>query len=258
VGVQIPTKEKTMNEIIPVATQNINDELVQTANARELHIFLEVGKDFSTWIKQRIEQYGFVENQDFVSIPQNGGKPQGGRPTIDYHLTLDMAKELSMVERNTKGQEARRYFINCERQLKTSTGQIDWNDPKQLTAMLIDAGQKVLEQKEVIGQQSDKIKADAPKVTYYDQFANADGAYGLQNAGRALNQGPRKFIQWLKQDYLFYEGSALLAYSQWVKSGLFEIKQTIVNEKARLRTYITPKGLQYLAKKLGVELEERA
>jgi len=58
-----------------------------------------VGKDFSTWIKGRIAQYDFIENQDFVVFANSGENPEGGRPAIEYHLTLDMAKELCMVER---------------------------------------------------------------------------------------------------------------------------------------------------------------
>jgi len=88
----------------------------RTVNARELHAFLESKQDFSTWMKYRIAQYDFVENVDFVSFPQIYGKPQGGRPSIEYALTINMAKELSMVEGNEKGKQARRYFIAREEQ----------------------------------------------------------------------------------------------------------------------------------------------
>ena len=111
-----------MNELIKLNQTKINDETVQTVNARELHTFLEVGKDFSTWLKNRIEQYDFVENQDFVVFHKKGENPQGGRPSNDYYITLDMAKELAMVERNEKGKQARQYFIECER-----NGRIDNN-----------------------------------------------------------------------------------------------------------------------------------
>ncbi len=90
----------------------------QVCDGRELHTYLEVARDFSTWLAERIEKYGFEENRDFALIPQNGGikKGRGGdRRTKDYHLTLDMAKELSMVENNEQGRQARRYFIEMER-----------------------------------------------------------------------------------------------------------------------------------------------
>lgn len=95
----------------------------QLVSARELYEFLEVKRDFTTWIKARIKKYeGFIENLDFtvVSIaPQNGGAIKGGQNRVDYILKLDMAKELSMIENNAKGREARRYFIECEKKYYT-------------------------------------------------------------------------------------------------------------------------------------------
>ncbi len=93
-------------DLIPFGQAIIGEGLVQTVNARDLHVFLEIGKDFSTWLKSRIEQYEFIENQDFVCSPVLGSEGRGGHNRIDYHLTLDMAKELSMVERNEKGKQA--------------------------------------------------------------------------------------------------------------------------------------------------------
>ncbi|SSW68491.1 antA/AntB antirepressor family protein [Achromobacter agilis] len=111
-----------MNHLIPVGTCQIGGQAVPTANARDLHSFLEVGKDFSTWIKDRIDQYAFVEHQDFEVFTEIGENLRGGRPIKEYVLTLDMAKELSMVERNAKGKQARLYFIECERRLHDQTG----------------------------------------------------------------------------------------------------------------------------------------
>lgn len=84
-------------------------------NARELHEFLENKRQFADWIKQRIEQYGFIENEDY-SISQICEK--GHRAKIEYAISIDMAKELSMVENNEKGKAARKYFIQCEKQIK--------------------------------------------------------------------------------------------------------------------------------------------
>ncbi|AQX20212.1 antA/AntB antirepressor family protein [Bartonella sp. WD16.2] len=107
-----------MNTLITISEQTVGQETVQTVNARELCAFLEVGKDFSTWIKDRITKYNFVENQDYIVFPNFGENLQGGRPSKDYAITLDMAKELSMVENNKKGKQARQYFIECERKAK--------------------------------------------------------------------------------------------------------------------------------------------
>ena len=107
-------------ELIPVFTGTLANEPAQLVNARDLHAFLEVGRDFSTWINERIEEYVFVENQDFGIFPQIGEKSERGRgrPSKNYCLSLDMAKELAMVERNEKGRIIRRYFIECEKRLR--------------------------------------------------------------------------------------------------------------------------------------------
>ncbi|EBB7895873.1 phage antirepressor Ant [Salmonella enterica] len=109
-------------QLIPVFNGTINNESVLLCNARDLHAFLDVGKDFSTWIKSRIAEYGFVENQDYIVFSPNLGK-MVGRKKIDYHLTLDTAKETAMVERNEKGRQIRRYFIECEKQLRQQSQQ---------------------------------------------------------------------------------------------------------------------------------------
>lgn len=111
-----------MHEIIPLTKGNIDGQTVPLVSAKLLHNFLEVGRDFTNWIKGRINQYGFAENTDYVVYASSGENPLGGRPTVDYLITIDMGKELAMVERNEKGREVRRYFINCERQAKASIG----------------------------------------------------------------------------------------------------------------------------------------
>lgn len=101
-----------MQELIALNTVEFDGSEQQTVNARELHEFLEVGKDFSTWLKDRIEKYDFIENVDYVRFsPESGKTPYGGRPSVEYHISLSMAKELCMVERNEKGKQARQYFI---------------------------------------------------------------------------------------------------------------------------------------------------
>ncbi|EHX3343609.1 antA/AntB antirepressor family protein [Salmonella enterica] len=112
-------------QLIPVFNGTINNESVLLCDARDLHAFLDVGKDFSTWIKSRIAEYGFVENQDFILLPKNGEQKvgRGGHNRKDYHLTLDTAKETAMVERNEKGRQIRRYFIECEKQLRQQSQQ---------------------------------------------------------------------------------------------------------------------------------------
>ena len=92
-----------------------NDDGSQVVNARDLHKWLNIGKDFTTWIKSRIDKYNFIENEDFIVFTKIGENPQGGRPSSEYIISLDMAKELSMVENNERGREARKCFIEVEK-----------------------------------------------------------------------------------------------------------------------------------------------
>ena len=115
----IPTPSTpALNEnLVPVFLGKVGDVLTHVCDARTLHGFLENGDLFANWIKDRIEKYQLIENQDFVLILENSKiKKRGGdRRSKEYHLTLDTAKELAMVERNEKGRQIRRYFIECER-----------------------------------------------------------------------------------------------------------------------------------------------
>jgi len=141
-------------DLISVVPAVVGDQTVQTVDGRDLHAFLEVKTQFKDWIVRRIEEYGFEEDKDFSPflsetsdrgfssflsetsegwVTQNSVKSQGGRPAKEYTLTLDMAKELAMVERTDKGREVRRYFIECERMAKESLKNIPW--PKPLSAM---------------------------------------------------------------------------------------------------------------------------
>ena len=104
-----------MNELISIQP---HDTLIQAVSARELHTFLQVQTKFAEWIRSRIADYDFLENKDFVCVLENSETQRadgqhGVTARKEYYITLDMAKELSMAERNEQGIEARRYFILC-------------------------------------------------------------------------------------------------------------------------------------------------
>ncbi len=112
-------------QLVPVFTGELQDKTVQLCNARDLWNFIESKRDFSTWIKERIEKYDFTEGEDYLlhkfgeQVPHQGGMRTMQR--IDYHLTIDMAKELAMVENNDKGKQVRRYFIAMEEKAREAT-----------------------------------------------------------------------------------------------------------------------------------------
>ena len=99
-----------MSEIIKINSNN-------TVSGRELHKFLEIGTRFDKWFIRMCE-YGFNENDDFIRVAQKCPTLGGTQTIIDYAITLDMAKEISMLQRSEKGKQARTYFINCEKKLK--------------------------------------------------------------------------------------------------------------------------------------------
>lgn len=113
-----------MNHLITITPRQIGGLQQQSVNARELWQFVESSQQFADWIKSRIEKYGFIENDDFILHKfmkvQLEGDREVQRPVIDYHLTIDTAKELAMVEANDKGRQVRKYFIECERQAKAA------------------------------------------------------------------------------------------------------------------------------------------
>lgn len=114
--------EPIQDNLVPVFEAEIDGIIQPVVNARELHAFLKVQRDFSTWIKGRIQEYRFVKNVDYIIVqnltsPKRGTSKSRQRVLIDYYLSLDMAKELGMVEKTDKGREVRRYFIKCEKVL---------------------------------------------------------------------------------------------------------------------------------------------
>ena len=103
---------------IAVAVRRVGDDDVLSVDARELHAYLNSGQEFAAWIRARIQQYKFVEHADFEVFDKPIKNPKGGRPGKEYMVSLDMAKELAMVEKTVQGRVARRYFIDCEKELR--------------------------------------------------------------------------------------------------------------------------------------------
>jgi phage anti-repressor protein/prophage antirepressor-like protein len=106
--------------LVTVIMGEIGGKSHPICNGRDLHQFLEVGRDFSTWIKDRIAEYGFIDGEDYgtteiLSSPKSRSSKARPQRMIEYHLTLEMAKELAMVENNEQGRKVRRYFIKCEK-----------------------------------------------------------------------------------------------------------------------------------------------
>lgn len=200
-------KENVMeNELIPITAASIGGDQQQGVNARDLHHFLEVGKDFSNWIKDRINQFDFVEGVDFVktqdlSSPNLANAKSRAQVRIEYILTLNMAKELSMVERNEKGKQARQYFIQCEKQLKVAQQQfaIPQTLPEALRLAADLADKNAALEK--------KAKEDAPKVEFCDKVVADNDAMTITRAAKLINYPPRKLKDYIRQIGWLYANS---------------------------------------------------
>ncbi|POD45906.1 hypothetical protein BKM15_26165 [Pseudomonas syringae pv. syringae] len=155
------------NEMMPVYENESGEKLV---NARELHEHLVVKKDFTSWIKDRIEKYGFTEGEDFSPILV---KSDGGRPRTEYFLTLDTAKEIAMVQNNEMGRAVRKYFIEVEKRAKDAgvpSYMID--DPIKRAEQWIEERKRTqaIESEKLMLEQ--RISEYEPKVTYLDTILN--------------------------------------------------------------------------------------
>ncbi|MBO9615586.1 MAG: phage antirepressor KilAC domain-containing protein [Dyadobacter sp.] len=160
-----------MQELIQIQTSKGGKKIV---SAKELYDFLDLKSRFNDWIRNRIKKYGFIENQDFVCLTKNlvtqtkGGRA-GAAIEIDYALTLNMAKELAMVEGNERGKQARQYFIACETMLKTMATPPAFQLPTTYADALRKLAEEV-ESKERLLQENAELK---PKAAYTDIVLNS-------------------------------------------------------------------------------------
>lgn len=237
-----------MQELIALNTIEFDGSEQQTVNARELHEFLENGDKFATWIVDRINQFGFLENQDFVTFSENSEK---GRPRKEYALSLDMAKELCMVERNEKGKQARQYFIECERVAKQKlTAQPALPSYSEALRQLAD---QIDHNKEL----QEKIEQDKPKVEYCDQIVADNGSMTITKAAKVIGYPPRKFKDYIRQIGWLYanadtpmqqvitSGYMVLRYAHWTDND--------GNYVEKPYAHITAKGMFAIYKRMRKE-----
>lgn len=190
------------SNLIPVNEDSFNGRQIQTVNARDLHAYMEVRRDFSNWIKGRIEQYGFEEDVDYVTFsPVLAKTSNGGRPAIDYHISLDMGKELAMVERNEKGREVRRYFIECERKVREQQAVLPSNYADALRSLAAEVEQRAIVEKE--RDAALRTKAEIGSKREATAMATASAATRKANKleeqlGLATNWKTAKAIPWVR------------------------------------------------------------
>lgn len=237
-----------MNELIKIQT---NDNFEQIVSARELHEVLAIGKDFTNWFKQQIERLGLVEGTDYSLLTFLGEQTgRGGHNKIDYHVTIDIAKHISMISGGENGKKVREYFIQVEKA---------WNDPDQVMARAAIIGQKRLAiAMQRVQMLEVKIEADKPKVDYYDTAVDRTGLFNFRDTAYALGVKQNDMINLLVGKRWLYRGqrSKLKFRSEYGPTGkhYFELKDfTAKNEYSGSQTMITAKGKAAILKLLKDE-----
>lgn len=240
---------KKLNELIPIE----ENDGKKAVNARDLHVFLESKQDFSTWIKSRIEKYDLIENVDFVAAPQIYGTANGGYSTrIEYVLTIDAAKELSMLEGNLKGKQARRYFIECEKIVtsKTVGDTLPGNYLEALKSLVESEEQK--QQLQIQNEiQSERLKVIAPKAEYYDRTLMAKNTISTTVIAKELGMSAVTLNKKLKEMGIQYKvGSTWVLTAKYQNMGYTETSTYTETTDEETRSYIstvwTQKGREFI------------
>lgn len=243
-----------MNELITVNYDNEQP----TVSARELHGFLEVGTRFGDWFPRMCE-YGFEQGRDFNFLKNEQVRFEGNREvkrTVDdAEITIDMAKELCMLQRNDKGKQARQYFLQLER---------DWNSPEKVMARALQIAHKR------IHTLSEKIEQDAPKVLFADSVAASHTSILIFDLAKIVKQngvdmGGKRLFAWMRDNgYLVRrQGTDYnMPTQRSMELGLFEVKETVITHSDGHTTIsrtpkITGKGQVYFFNKiLGTDMPE--
>lgn len=208
-----------MNELI-ATKQNDNGEII--VSGRELHEFLEVKTNYSTWF-ERMTEYGFTENIDYILL-SNFEKQigSGGHNKIDHHIKLDMAKEISMLQRTERGKQARQYFIQVEKY---------WNNPEMIIQRAMQLQQKKIELLEKEKQEN------LPFTNYGKQVALSDGSINIGTFAKliydkhGINIGRNKLMEWMRENgfLIKQEGREKnLPKQRYIEQGWFDVKMSLV------------------------------
>ncbi|MGQ7388887.1 phage antirepressor KilAC domain-containing protein [Streptococcus suis] len=232
-----------MNKIINV---NVNDNQEPVVSGRQLHEALEVKTPYSMWFDRMVE-YGFTENQDFLLnnfVKQTG---RGGHNKVDHVIKLDMAKEIAMIQRTDRGKQVRQYFIQVEK---------DFNSPEKIMARALLLADKKVHQLEA------QIEADKPKVLFADAVSASHSSILVGDLAKLISQngfkiGANRLFAWLRENgYLIKrKGSDWnMPTQKSMELGLFEIKETTITHadghiSISKTVKVTGKGQQYFINK---------
>lgn len=224
-----------MNELITV---DYNSER-PTVSARELHELLEIKTAFTDWFPRMCE-YGFEEGKDYCSFLSDRSDGLPGKPRTEYQLTIEMAKELCMIQRNDKGREIRRYFIDLEEK---------WNSPEMVINRALQFSQR---QVEALMQKNNALIEEnsvmKPKAEYYDNIIDRGASLNFGDTAKLIGVQRKALINELfRTKYIYRDGYGdIRAYQSSINSGLLKQKQ-FYNERnghSGIQVLVTPKGIE--------------
>lgn len=236
-----------MNELIKIET---NENLEPIISGRELHEKLGVNSHYKDWIRRMLD-YGFTENVDYIAIAQKRATAQGNETTYNDHIIkLDMAKEICMLQRNEKGKQFRKYFIQVEK---------DFNSPEKIMARALNIANKTLATLNVkVEQLENKIEEDRPRVSFAETIEKSSDSILIREfskilANEGIHIGQNKLYSLLREWGYIIKNSTEPTQKA-VQQGLFKINERVIKsikgDILSRTTMLTGKGQLFLLDKI--------
>lgn len=237
-----------MNELIKIET---NENLEPIISGRELHEKLGVNSHYKDWIRRMLD-YGFTENTDYMVVAQKraSNEIKGFTEYTDHFLKLDMAKEICMIQRNEKGKQFRKYFIQVEK---------DFNSPEKIMARALNIANKTLATLNVkVEQLENKIEEDKPRVSFAETIEKSSDSILIREfskilANEGIHIGQNKLYSLLREWGYIIKNSTEPTQKA-VQQGLFKINERVIKSvKGDLlsrTTMLTGKGQLFLLDKI--------
>lgn len=243
-----------MNELIRV---DVNEKQEQIVSGRALHHFLEIETPYRSWFP-RMTEYGFIEGMDYT--PYKFVHPQNKQETLNHAIKIEMAKELSMIQRTEKGKQARQYFIAIEKQ---------WNSPESVMARGLQiANQKLIDYQSKVIKLQEKLEIDKPKVIFAEALEVSKSSILVGELAKIIRQngvdmGQNRLFQWMRDNgYLCKRGENYnLPTQKGMELELFEIKKSLLNNpdgtsRVTRTVKVNGKGQIYFINKIKVTKED--
>lgn len=235
-----------MSNLIPINYDNERP----TVLGRQLYDFLEVDTNYTTWFK-RMTEYGFTENTDYITcLPNLESENHGGQNKQDHQLTIEMAKELCMIQRTEKGKQARQYFIELEKQ---------WNSPEAVFARALKmAERKMAALQGNIQELEQTIESQKPMVLFAETCIASNDSILVRELAKLASKngiiiGEKRLYQKLREWDLILQ-SKNEPSQKAMDMGLFEVKKGTYNTPYGSETWsttkVSPKGQIYIIEKL--------